>query len=151
MSIPENLDPNELTTEVVNDFNTNLINEFRANDGKVSGMFANAPLLLLTTTGAKSGQQRVSPLAFTTDEDRLIVIASKGGADTNPDWYHNLVANPTATVELPGETFSVRARVASGDEHERLYAAQAALMPNFNEYQQNTSRKIPVVVLERAA
>lgn len=115
-------------------------------------MFANAPLLLLTTTGAKSGLQRVSPLVYTTDDDdRLVVIASKGGADTNPDWYHNLVANSTATVELPGETFSVRARVAAGDEHGRLYAAQAAMMPNFSEYQQNTSRKIPVVVLERAA
>jgi deazaflavin-dependent oxidoreductase (nitroreductase family) len=139
------------TTADYNDFNTNLINEFRANGGKVSGVFANSPLMLLTTTGAKSGKQRTSPLVHTTDGDRLVIIASKGGADTHPDWYHNLLGNPMATVELPGETFTVRARVAEGEEHDRLYAAQAALMPNFAEYQRNTSRKIPVVVLERVA
>lgn len=139
------------TTADPNDFNQNLINEFRATDGKVTGIFANAPLILLTTTGAKSGQPRTSPLVYTTDADRLVIIASKGGADTHPDWYHNLIANPTATVELPGETFAVRARVAAGEERDRLYAAQAALMPNFAEYEQNTSRKIPVVILERAA
>jgi deazaflavin-dependent oxidoreductase (nitroreductase family) len=132
-----------------NDFNQSLIEEFRANDGKVTGVFAGRPLLLLTTTGAKSGRPRVSPLVYTTDGDRIVTIASKGGAPTNPDWYHNLVANPTVTVELPGETFQARATVIEGAERERLYDAQAALMPGFAEYQQKTTRQIPVVVLER--
>jgi deazaflavin-dependent oxidoreductase (nitroreductase family) len=132
-----------------NDFNQSLIEEFRANDGKVTGVFAGRPLLLLTTTGAKSGRPRVSPLVYTTDGDRIVTIASKGGAPTNPDWYHNLVANPTVTVELPGETFQARATVIEGEERQRLYDAQAALMPGFAEYQQKTTRQIPVVVLER--
>ncbi|MBA2520347.1 MAG: nitroreductase family deazaflavin-dependent oxidoreductase [Chloroflexia bacterium] len=137
------------STADFNEFNRNLIAEFRANDGKVGGMFANAPLMLLTSTGAKSGQERTSPLVYTTDGDRMVVIASKGGAPTHPDWYHNLVANPTATIELPGERFQVRARRAEGEERDRLYDAQAALMPNFAEYQQNTTRKIPLFILER--
>jgi deazaflavin-dependent oxidoreductase (nitroreductase family) len=132
-----------------NDFNQSLIEEFRANDGKVTGVFAGRPLLLLTTTGAKSGRPRVSPLVYTTDGDRIVTIASKGGAPTNPDWYHNLVANPVVTVELPGETFQARATVIEGEERQRLYDAQAALMPGFAEYQQKTTRQIPVVVLER--
>src|SRR6185437_1228950 len=132
-----------------NDFNQSLIEEFRANDGKVTGVFAGRPLLLLTTTGAKSGRPRVSPLVYTTDGDRIVIIASKGGAPTNPDWYHNLVANPTVTVELPGDTFQARATVVEGEERQRLYDAQAALMPGFAEYQEKTTRQIPVVVLER--
>lgn len=132
-----------------NDFNANLIAEFRANDGKVTGVFAGRPLLLLTTTGAKSGQPRVSPLVYTTDGDRLVIIASKGGAPTHPDWYHNVVANPTVTVELPGDTFQARATVAEGEERQRLYDAQAALMPAFAEYQEKTTRQIPVIILER--
>src|SRR5690349_16922377 len=92
----------------MNQFNLDLIKEFRANDGKVTGQFAGRPLLLLTTTGAKSGQPRTMPLVYTTDGDNLVIIASKGGADTNPDWYHNLVAKPEATIELPGETFQAR-------------------------------------------
>jgi deazaflavin-dependent oxidoreductase (nitroreductase family) len=131
------------------DFNQALIEEFRANDGKVTGVFAGRPLVLLTTTGAKSGQPRVSPLVYTTDGDHIVIIASKGGAPTNPDWYRNIVANPVVTVELPGETFQARATVAEGEERERLYNAQAALMPAFAEYQQKTTRQIPVVVLER--
>jgi deazaflavin-dependent oxidoreductase (nitroreductase family) len=134
-----------------NDFNQSLIEEFRANDGKVTGVFAGRPLLLLTTTGAKSGQPRVSPLVYTTDGDRIIIIASKGGAPTNPDWFRNVVANPTVTVELPGETFQARATVVEGAERQRLYDAQAALMPAFAEYQQKTTRQIPVVILERIA
>jgi deazaflavin-dependent oxidoreductase (nitroreductase family) len=126
-----------------------LIEEFRANDGKVTGVFAGRPLLLLTTTGAKSGQPRVSPLVYTTDGDRIVIIASKGGAPTNPDWYHNVLANPVVTVELPGETFQARATVIEGAERTRLYDAQAALMPGFAEYQQKTTRQIPVIVLER--
>ena len=101
---------NEKTTDY-NDFNRQLIEEFRANGGKVSGMFAGAPLLLLTTTGAKSGQPRVAPLAYTTDNGRLVVIASKGGAPTHPDWFHNVRANPEVTVEVGTETFPARATI----------------------------------------
>jgi len=132
-----------------NDFNQSLIEEFRANDGKVGGPFAGRPLFLLTTTGAKSGKPRTMPLVYTTDGDRIVIIASKAGAPTNPDWYHNLVANPVATIEMPDETFQVRATVVEGAERERLYSAQAALMPGFAEYQEKTTRQIPVVVLER--
>ena len=130
-------------------FNQNIIDEFRANDGKVGGQFAGAPLLLLTTIGAKSGAQHTSPVAYTTDGDRLVIIASYAGGPRNPAWFHNLVANPEVTVELPGDTFPARAVVASGDDRDRLYAAQAAKMPVFTEYQQKTSRTIPVVTLER--
>ena len=133
-----------------NAFNRQLIEEFRANGGKVGGMFAGAPLLLLTTTGAKSGQQRVAPLAYTTDNGRLVVIASKGGAPTHPDWFHNLRANPEATVEVGTETFPVRATIPEGAERQRLFDQMAGQMPNFAEYQRNTTRKLPVVVLERA-
>ncbi|MDF3043513.1 MAG: nitroreductase family deazaflavin-dependent oxidoreductase [Thermomicrobiales bacterium] len=133
-----------------NDFNRKLIEEYRANGGKVSGMFAGAPLLLLTTTGARSGQPRVAPLAYTTDNDRLVVIASKGGAPTHPDWYHNLRANPEVTVEVGTESFPARATVVEGAERQRLFDQMAAQMPNFAEYQRNTTRRIPVVVLERA-
>jgi len=135
----------------VNDFNRNLIDEFRTNSGKVTGPFQGAPLLLLTTTGARSGRTRTNPVVYTTDGDRLVIIASKGGAPTSPDWYHNLVANPTVTVELPDETFDAKASVAQGADHDRLFAAQAALMPTFNEYQQKTKRQIPVVILERVS
>ena len=139
---------NEKTTDY-NAFNRQLIEEFRANGGKVGGMFAGAPLLLLTTTGAKSGQPRVAPLAYTTDNGRLVVIASKGGAPTHPDWFHNLRANPDVTVEVGTETFPARATVPQGAERQRLFDQMAAQMPGFAEYQKNTVRKIPVVVLER--
>jgi deazaflavin-dependent oxidoreductase (nitroreductase family) len=132
-----------------NEFNRTLIADYRAYGRVTSGPFVNAPLLLLTTTGAKSGQERTTPLAHTTDGDRLVVIASKGGAPTNPDWYHNLVANPEATVELGRETFHVRASFPQGEERRRLYDQQAALMPGFAEYEKQTTRQIPVVVLER--
>ena len=131
-----------------NEFNANLINEFRANGGKVSGQFAGAPMILITTKGAKSGQERTTPLVYTRDGDNYVIIASKGGAPTHPAWYHNLVANPEATAEVGTEKFRVRARVAQGEERQRLYDAQAALMPNFAEYQKKTTRQIPVVVLE---
>ena len=131
-------------------FNAAVIDEFRNNGGKVTGMFAGAPLVLITTTGAKSGRRRTTPIVYTTDGDRLVIIASKGGAPTSPDWCHNLVAHPDVTVELPLETFEARARVAEEPERERLYRAQAALMPNFDAYEKATTRKIPVVVLERA-
>jgi deazaflavin-dependent oxidoreductase (nitroreductase family) len=133
------------------EFNRGVIDEFRANGGTVTGVVANQPLLLLTTTGAKSGEPRTSPLVYTRDGDRLVIIASKGGAPENPAWYHNLVAHPTVTVELPGETFEARAVVASGDERERLFRAQADVMPQFDEYQKNVTRPIPVVALERVS
>jgi len=132
-----------------NAFNQALIDEFRTNAGQVTGMFAGAPLVLITTTGAKSGKKRTTPIVYTTDGDNVVIIASKGGAPTSPDWFHNLVANPDVTVELPNEKFEARARVAEEPERERLYRAQAALMPNFAEYEKATTRTIPVVVLER--
>jgi deazaflavin-dependent oxidoreductase (nitroreductase family) len=132
-----------------NNWNTEIIEQFRTNRGDMSsGPFKGRPLLLLETTGAKSGQLRLNPLVYTRDGDRYVVIASKGGAPTNPDWYHNLIANPECTVEVGPERFRARAVICVADERDRLYAAQAALMPNFAEYQRNTSRKIPVVVLE---
>jgi deazaflavin-dependent oxidoreductase (nitroreductase family) len=133
------------------DFNQQLIAEFRANEGTVGGMFAGAPMALLTTTGAKTGQPRTSPLVYTRDGDRYVVIASKGGAPTNPDWFHNLRANPDVTLEIGTETFAARASVPEGEERQRLFAQMAALMPGFAEYQRNTTRQIPVVVLERIA
>jgi deazaflavin-dependent oxidoreductase (nitroreductase family) len=133
-----------------NNMNASVVEEFRANRGKVlSGRFAGRTLILLTTTGARSGQPRTVPLVFTRDGDKYVIIASKAGSPSHPDWYHNLVRNPTVTLETGDETFQARARVAEGAEHDRLYDAQAALMPNFAEYQRRTTRKIPVVVLER--
>ncbi|MCA9830955.1 MAG: nitroreductase family deazaflavin-dependent oxidoreductase [Dehalococcoidia bacterium] len=131
------------------DFNKQVITEFRANAGKVGGNFAGASMLLLTAKGAKSGEERTTPLVCSQDGDRLVIIASKAGAPEHPAWYHNLRANPEATVEFGTETFRAKARVAEGAERDRLYAAQAAIMPTFNEYQQKTTRVIPVVVLER--
>ena len=130
-------------------FNQALIAEFRANEGKVGGQFAGRPLLLLSTVGARSGQTRTSPLAYTTDGERYVIIASKGGAPSHPDWYHNLVANPLVTVEVGTEQFQARATVAEGEERTRLFNQMAAQMPGFAEYQRNTERQIPVVVLER--
>ena len=133
-----------------NDFNRTVIEEFRANDGVVTGAFAGAPMVLLTTTGAKTGKERVIPLVHTRDGDRVVVIASKGGSPAHPHWYLNVLANPEVTVELPGETFRARAiTLPDGPEHDRLYRAQADLMPNFDEYQEKADRTIPVVVLER--
>ncbi|HEY4388439.1 MAG TPA: nitroreductase family deazaflavin-dependent oxidoreductase [Ktedonobacteraceae bacterium] len=126
--------------------NRQVIEEFHANEGKING---GNSLLLLTTTGARSGKQRVNPLAYTTDGERLVIIASKGGTPTNPDWYHNIVAHPDVTVEVGTETFEARATVVEGTERDELYAKQAAIMPNFAEYQEKTTRKIPVIVLTR--
>ncbi len=131
------------------EFNEKLIEEFRANDGKVSGSFASAPLILITHTGAKTGTKRTSPLVFTRDGDRIVLIASKGGAPTHPHWYLNMTANPQVTVELPGETFEARVTEVTGEERDRLYDAQAAQMPNFADYANATDRKIPVLVLDR--
>src|SRR5438552_1573098 len=128
------------------DFNTNLIQDLCANGGRASGgPFKGADVLILTTRGAKTGQPRENPLAFSRDNGNLVVVASKGGAPTNPAWYHNLWANPIVTVEALGETFKAKARVIDGEQdYERLYREHARKMPGFNEYRQRTSRKIPL-------
>jgi len=132
-----------------NDWNQSIIAEFRANAGKVGGPFAGGSLLLLTTTGAKTGRRLTSPVMYSSDGDRLLVFASKAGAPTHPDWYHNLIANPEVTVEQGTETFNARAVVVTGEERDRLYAEQATRSPQFAEYQTKTTRQIPVVALER--
>ena len=132
-----------------NDFNTQIIEEFRANGGVVGGNFEGAPLLLLTTTGAKSGEPRVSPMMYRPEDERMFVFASKAGAPTNPDWYHNLKAHPDVTVEVGAERFAARAKIITGPERDRIYADHAAQYPGFAEYQEKTDRVIPVVELER--
>ena len=133
----------------LNDFNQQVISKFRANHGKVGGQLANMPVLLLTTTGAKSARTITKPLVYTTDGDRIVVIASFAGGPRNPPWYHNLIANPVATVELGSERFRVKAAATSGEERERLFNQQAKQMPIFAEYKQKTTRQIPVLVLTR--
>jgi len=131
----------------VNERNKIIIDEFRANDGKVGGRFEGKTLLLLHTKGAKSGQERINPVACIRDGDRLAVIASKGGAPTNPDWYYNVVANPLVSVEVGTEKFQVRASVAQEPERTRLYNQMSEMMPGFDDYRRNTTRVIPVIVL----
>ena len=133
-----------------NAFNQSVIEEFRANEGKVGGMFAGAPMILITHKGAKSGNEYTSPLVYTRDADNVVIIASKGGAPEDPQWFRNLVANPDVTVEIGTEKYAGHARVAAGAERDRLFRAQADLMPNFDEYASKTTRTIPVVVIERA-
>jgi deazaflavin-dependent oxidoreductase (nitroreductase family) len=132
----------------VPDWNSKIIEEFRANDGKVGGPFEGAPLLLLHTVGAKTGQQRVNPMMYQTVPDGYAVFASKGGAPDNPDWYRNLLAHPQVSAEIGTRTVEVKARVAEGGEREKIWAAQKAAYPGFAEYEQKTSRQIPVVILE---
>ncbi len=132
-----------------NDWNKNIIEEFRANSGRVGGPFAGGTLLLLTTTGARTGRKLTSPLMYNTDGDRLVIFASKAGAPTNPDWYHNLVANPRVTVERGTETFEADAIVLEGEERDRHYNSLAERIPQFAEYQANITRKIPVIALQR--
>ncbi|HEY5696820.1 MAG TPA: nitroreductase family deazaflavin-dependent oxidoreductase [Acidimicrobiales bacterium] len=134
----------------MSDWNTKIIEEFRATGGKVGGQFDGAPLLLLHSTGAKSGQDRVAPVMYLADGDDLVVFASKAGADTNPDWFHNLKANPDTRVEIGPDTVAVQARVAEGEERDRLFDRQKAAYPGFADYEAGTDRVIPVVVLERA-
>jgi deazaflavin-dependent oxidoreductase (nitroreductase family) len=131
------------------DFNQRVMREFRANQGRVSGPLANMPVLLLTMTDARSGRTITKPLVYTTDGDRLVVIASFTGAPKHPAWYHNLLAKPEATVEVGSERFRVKATVTSGEERQRLFDRQAAQIPIFVEYQHKTSRQIPVLVLTR--
>jgi len=134
---------------VQNDRNLGIIQEFRANGGKVGGPFAGRTLLLLHTIGAKSGQARINPVAFVTEGDRLVIIASKGGAPTNPDWFYNVLANPLVTVDTGNEQFKARATVAAEPERTRLYDQMVAMMPGFAEYQRKTTRTIPVIILTR--
>jgi deazaflavin-dependent oxidoreductase (nitroreductase family) len=131
------------------EMNRNVIAEFRANGGKAGGMFEGKPLVLVHNTGARSGKQRITPLVPLHDDDRLFVFASKGGADENPAWYHNLVANPEVTVELGTETFPAVAHVITGIERDEIYAKQSAVEPGFADYQRKTSRVIPVIELRR--
>lgn len=129
-------------------FNQQIIDEFRANAGKVGGQFEGAPMLLLHTTGAKSGQERVSPIVYQQLDGAWAVFASKAGAPTNPDWFHNLVKDPQISIEVGSETVEVTARVAEGDERERIWTAQKEAMPGFAEYEAATTRQIPVVILD---
>ncbi len=132
-----------------NEFNKSLIEEFRANGGKVSGQFEGAPMILVTTTGRKSGQQRTSPLVYGKTGDDLFIIASKAGDPKHPDWFLNIEANPNVTVEVGTDKYEARARITEGEERARLYKQMADAMPNFKEYQEKTDREIPVVVLSR--
>ncbi|SDD01095.1 nitroreductase family deazaflavin-dependent oxidoreductase [Nocardioides lianchengensis] len=131
----------------MSDFNDQVIAEFRANHGKVGGNFEGAPLLLLHSTGAKSGEERVSPMMYLPDGERYLVFASKAGAPTNPAWYHNLIAHPDATIEVGDDTIAVRAEELPRAERDAKYAEQAALYPGFADYEAKADRVIPVLAL----
>lgn len=133
------------------DWNAAIIEEFRANGGRVGGSFDGAPLLLLHTKGARTGRRRINPVMYQAVGSRLAIFASKGGSPTNPDWYHNLIADPRATVEVGTETFDVIARVAVGEEREQIWKIQKERYPGFADYERSTSRQIPVIILERAS
>lgn len=132
----------------VNDWNRQIIEEFRTNGGKVGGRFEGAPLLLLHSTGAKSGQERINPMMYLADGGNYVVFASKAGAPTNPDWYHNVVAHPEVSIEVGDGLISAVAHVADGETRDRLWSQQKELYPGFADYESKTSRQIPVVVLE---
>lgn len=132
-----------------NSRNEKIIDEFRANAGKVGGYFAGKTLLILHTVGAKSGKERINPTAYTTDGDRLVIIASKGGAPTHPNWYRNILAHPQVTLEVGTEQFKAFAEVASEPERTRLYNKMVEMMPGFAEYEKRTTRVIPVITLTR--
>ena len=132
------------------DRNTGIIEEFRANHGKVGGYFEGRPLLLLTVRGAKSGTERTTPLAYLADGERFAIFATKGGAPTNPDWYYNVAANPDVTIEIGDRRLQAKARVTAEPERTELYGRQAERWPAFAEYPTKTSRTIPVIVLEPA-
>jgi deazaflavin-dependent oxidoreductase (nitroreductase family) len=132
----------------MNDFNQQIIDQFRSNGGKVGPPFEGAPMILVTHKGAKSGKERTNPLVYTRDGDRYVIVASKGGAPTNPAWFHNIKANPRVTVEVGDDRFEAEAEIyEDGPERRRLFDAQAELMPGFKEYEEKTDRVIPVVAL----
>jgi len=133
----------------MSDFNASIIEEFRANGGKVGGPFEGAPMLLLHTTGKRSGTERVNPLVYWPEGEARVIFASKGGAPTHPDWYHNLMAQPDITIEVGSDTVPVHARSTEGEEYQDLWDRITAVMPGFADYQAKTSRRIPVIVLER--
>ncbi len=133
----------------MSDFNKQVIKEFRANGGKVGGYFKNMDLLLLHTVGAKSGKERLNPTAYIKDGEILIIAASKGGADSHPDWYHNLAADPEVKVEVGQENYSARAEIAPEPERTELFGKLKAVYPGFGEYETKTTRVIPVIKLIR--
>lgn len=132
----------------MSDFNGDIVNEFRQNAGKVGGMFEGASLLLLHSTGAKSGQSRVNPLMYQQLDNAYAIFASAAGAPSSPAWYHNIVANPDASIEVGTETLSVTARVLGDDERSPIWEKQKANFANFAEYEGMTTRQIPVIVLQ---
>jgi len=129
--------------------NRQIIDEFRANGGKVGGPFKGAPMLLLTTKGAKSGETRVNPLVYLEDGSRYVIIASYAGAPTNPPWFHNLIADPAVTIEVGAQTLKVKGDVVAEPDRSRLYQKMESMMPAFTEYRQKTKRTIPVIALRR--
>ena len=131
----------------VNERNKGIVQEFRANQGRVGGRFEGKTLLLLHTRGARSKQERINPLAYVRDGDRFVIIASKGGAPTNPDWYYNVLANPLVTVEVGTEKFQARAAVSEEPERTRLYDKMVEMMASFDDYRRKTKRVIPVITL----
>jgi deazaflavin-dependent oxidoreductase (nitroreductase family) len=133
------------------DYNAQIIEEFRSHGGQLGGNFAGAPVLLLHSTGAKSGKERINPMMYQAVDDTYAVFASKAGAPTNPDWFHNLVANPDASIEVGTETVPVRARVATGTERDSIWQTQKERYPGFADYERQTDRVIPVVILEPTA
>ena len=132
-----------------NDWNSSIIEEFHSNAGKVGGPFEGRTLLLLHSKGARSGKTRINPLAYLVEGDRYVIFASKGGAPTNPDWYHNLIADPEVTIEVGTETIPARATVLEGEERDAMWKRIVELMPGFGEYEKKTDRKIPAIALER--
>lgn len=139
-----------MVDRAVNAFNQGIIDEFRANAGKVGGPFEGAPMVLVHHKGANTGTERVAPLVYQADDDNIVIFASKAGAPTHPHWYLNLLANPETTIEVGADTIPVRARVAAGDERERIWTKQKQQMPVFAEYEGKADgREIPVIILER--
>ena len=132
----------------INNWNAKIIEDFRANDGNPGGQFADVPLLLLHSTGARSGKERINPLAYQGMGESIAIFASKAGSDTHPDWYHNVIANPAVSAEVGIATRSFRARTATGAERETIWAKQKKDYPGFADYEAKTSREIPVVILD---
>jgi deazaflavin-dependent oxidoreductase (nitroreductase family) len=147
----EDMNPDRLIGDpgAIDKLNQAVIKEFHANHGKVGGAMEGMPIVLITMTGAKTGRSLIRPLCYSRDGERIVIIASYGGAPRNPPWYHNLVKNPLVTVEVGNEKYQARAAQVSGPERKRLFEAQAAIMPFFNDYQAKTKREIPVFALNR--
>lgn len=150
MTVSDEESSNENAVSATNAWNATIIEEFRANEGKVGGPFEGSPVLLLGTTGARTHAKRVNPMMYLIEEGRMFVFASKAGADTNPDWFHNLVADPAVIVEVGTDKFKATASPLSREERDRVYAMQAKRYPGFAEYEAKTERVIPVVELIRA-